>query len=125
MGNFRGDPPSGFAFRAVASVAARRTSAANRPFSQAVFVREGVTKRMKHLLLKANGEPWPASNFPVFFRDRESMRSMIEERGPHLASLQNVRPANPIKVTWTWWRMSQSEFRYREIGEIDLGNFDE
>jgi hypothetical protein len=26
-----------------------------------------------------------------------------------------------LSVRWNWWRYAQSEFRYREAGEIDLG----
>ena len=29
-----------------------------------------------------------------------------------------------LKVVWNWWRYTQSEFRYREAGEIDLGEIE-
>jgi hypothetical protein len=28
------------------------------------------------------------------------------------------------RVRWEWWRITQSEFRYREIGVVDLGDVD-
>jgi hypothetical protein len=30
-------------------------------------------------------------------------------------------PKIQVKVTWQWWRISHSEYHYREPGELDLG----
>ena len=34
------------------------------------------------------------------------------------------QPGAPVRVTWEFWRIAQSEFRYRPTGEVDLGNLD-
>ena len=27
-----------------------------------------------------------------------------------------------IKIVWEWWRITQSEYHNREVGEVDLGD---
>jgi hypothetical protein len=29
-----------------------------------------------------------------------------------------------LKVCWQFWRVTQSDFRYREVGQVDLGEID-
>jgi hypothetical protein len=34
-------------------------------------------------------------------------------------------PGSPVRVIWEHWRVTQSEFRYRELGIVDLGKIGE
>ena len=38
-----------------------------------------------------------------------------------LLAEQNVVPDAP-RVTWEFWRVTQSEYHYRKVGVIDLGD---
>lgn len=33
-------------------------------------------------------------------------------------------PGSGLRIIWESWRITQSQFRYREIGVVDLGNLD-
>jgi hypothetical protein len=51
---------------------------------------------------------------------------MIEQiRRNRARKLAAQGQSEPIEVIWQHWRITQSEFHYREAGEVDLGNLDE
>lgn len=42
---------------------------------------------------------------------------------PDISSDDSARVGD-VKVCWNWWRISQSQYRYRDAGEIDLGEIE-
>ncbi|MGA3293786.1 MAG: hypothetical protein ABSE45_07360 [Candidatus Acidiferrales bacterium] len=71
----------------------------------------------RQLLLRADNTPFASARTPIFFADKESRDSLIEE-----IKLRDVHPASPIRVIWEWWRVSQSQYHYKESGTVDLGD---
>jgi hypothetical protein len=51
--------------------------------------------------------------------------ALIEQIRRNRAHKLAASGQNPAQVIWEHWRITQSEFRYREAGEVDLGNLDE
>lgn len=91
------------------------------------------------LTMNENGS-WPISsaNIAIAFREEHSSMkngarheivlilspTMIEHIRRNRARKLAARN-EPVQVLWEPWRITQSEFRYREIGEVDLGCIDE
>jgi hypothetical protein len=96
---------------------------------------------MRHLqiIIRENGNAvFPSADFPILFHDAEEF---LRDEGERLG-LSGARKYHllydadtisqddedklhkELKVIWNWWRTTQSDFHYREIGEVDLGNLD-
>jgi hypothetical protein len=51
--------------------------------------------------------------------------AMIEQiRRNRARKLAAKNQSEPVRVIWEHWRITQSEYHYREAGEIDLGNLE-
>jgi hypothetical protein len=71
---------------------------------------------MKQLLLRADNTPFASRRVPIFFADKESRDSLIDEM-----QLTDVRPASPIRVVWEYWRAGFERSYHGKPGIVDLG----
>lgn len=49
----------------------------------------------------------------------------IDQAASSNAIVRSTPNDDEIRVTWEWWRITQSEYHYKPCYVIDLGNLDE
>ena len=54
----------------------------------------------------------------LHIRDKQRVESAETAIVPDIES-------STIRIVWEWWRIAQSEYHSREIGEVDLGDLGE
>jgi hypothetical protein len=81
---------------------------------------------------------FPSTDFPILFYDAEEF---LRDEGDRLGlsgartyhllydadtiSQDNEEKLHEeLRAMWNWWKVTQSDFHYREIGEVNLGNLD-
>jgi hypothetical protein len=58
-------------------------------------------------------------------RLRHERRKKPKVGGCGFVDLKDVSSAEPLTVVYEFWRVTQSQYHYREIGKVDLGLLDE
>jgi hypothetical protein len=61
---------------------------------------------------------------PAWARRDASERADTVEGNSKRKLLSQRNPEGVISVVWEYWRITQSQFRHREIGVVDLGEIE-
>ena len=65
-----------------------------------------------------------ADDFQFPRRNNSTSGSAATSEADLSACSTRPQPGAPVRVTWEFWRIAQSEFRYWPAGEVDLGDLD-